>query len=476
MSDHNELGQEHEIEELEEQQEQYSFLRETIKTKQVNKLKFLGGLARMAFFGIVFGIFASFSFFSLRPAWESRFQEPELPPPPIVLPIPEEDEPLIVLPGEPLEEDANEEDNDGTGVEEDNEEDTEDESEDENGNEDVSEGNVEANEPLEIVIELTPEHYQEMMEGLRDIALEAAGSVVLIRGIREPIDWLFGTGSIDNVVTGVVVWESEQELLILASASVVAGFDQWAVTFANDNQYEATLFRQDRNLGLAIFSVPLESISEETRENAEVRMLMTGITGRGDTVIAVGNLSGHGHQFAFGRLTARGFMENIPDRNFTVLATDIAASPRGTGMLFNQRGDVIGMILPNIGPTPDSPSANAMAMTDVREIIQHLLRGESIPYVGIYGYTIDEQIAEFMSIPKGVFVTQVVMDSPAMGAGILNGDVIVQVGEIETLTMQAYQRALLEHNVGDVVVFRGRRQGAVGYTDIEFEVVLETLD
>ena len=475
MSDHNEWEQEHEIEELEEleeQKEQYSFLRETIKTKQVNKLKFLGALARMAFFGIVFGIFASFSFFSLRPAWESRFQEPELPPPPIVLPVPEEDEPQIVLPGEPLEEDANEEENGETDVEED----YEDESEDENGNEDLSEGDEEADEPLEVVIELTPEHYQEMMEGLRDIALEAAGSVVLLRGIREPIDWLFGAGSIDSVVTGVVVWESEQDLLILTSASVVSGFDQWAVTFSNDNQYEATLFRQDRNLGLAIFSVPIESISEETIENVEVRMLMTGITGRGDTVIAVGNLSGHGHQFAFGRLTARGYMENIPDRNFTVLATDIAASPRGTGMLFNQRGDVIGMILPNIGPAPDSPSANAMAMTDVREIVQHLLRGESIPYVGIYGYTIDEQISEFMSIPKGVFVTQIVMDSPAMGAGILSGDVIVQVGEFETPTMQAYQRALLEHNVGDTVVFRGRRQGAVGYEDIEFEVVLETLD
>ena len=467
MSDHNELGREHEIE---EQKEQYSFLRETIKTKQVNKLKFLGGLARMAFFGIVFGIFASFSFFSLRPAWESRFQEPELPPPPIVLPAHEEEEPQIVLPEEPLEEDEE------VNGEIDVEEDYEDGSEDESGDGDISEGDMETDMPIDIIIELTPEHYHEMMEGLREIALEAAGSVVLLRGIREPVDWLFGTGSIDSVATGVVVWENEQELLILTSASIVAGFDQWAITFANDSQYEATLFRQDRNLGLAIFSVLLESISEETKENVEVRTLMTGLIGRGDTVIAVGNLSGHGHQFAFGRLTARGYLETIPDRNFTILATDIAVSPRGTGMLFNQRGDVIGMILPNIGPVPDSPSANAMAMTDVREIIQHLLRGESIPYVGIYGYTIDEQISEFLSIPKGVFVTQVVMDSPAMGAGILNGDVIVQVGEIETLTMQAYQRALLEHNVGDTIVFRGRRHGAVGYEDIEFEVVLETLD
>jgi len=475
MSDHKEFENEHEIDEAEEQIDQYSFLRETIKTKQVNKLKFMGGLARMAFFGIVFGIFASFSFFSLRPAWESRFQEPEIPPDPIVLPIHEEEEPQIILPGEP-EEDEGEEINGETDSEEDNENENADENVNGNGNDDVSADDSAVDEPLDIVIELTPEHYQEMMEGLRDIALEATRRVVLLRGIREPIDWLFGAGSIDSVVTGVVVWESEQELLILASASIVAGFDQWAVTFANDSQYEAHLLRQDRNLGLAIFSVPLESISEETIENVAVGTLMTGLIGRGDTVIAVGNLSGHGHQFAFGRLSARGYKETIPDRSFTVLATDIAVSPRGTGMLFNQRGDVIGMILPNIGPVPDSPSANAMAMTDVREIVQHLLQGGSIPYVGIYGYTIDEQIAEFMSIPMGVFVTQVVMDSPAMGAGILNGDVIVQIGETETLTIQAYQRALLEHNVGDTVLFRGRRQGAVGYIDIEFEVVLGTLD
>ena len=482
MSENKELGQEQEIEVPEEQTEQYSFLRETIKTRQANKLKFLSGLAKMVFFGIVFGIFASFSFFSLRPAWEVRFREPEIRPPTSFFP-PEEDEPTIHLPENPPEYEEDDEDGEN-GEEYENGEDENDEASDvdnENGDsqengEDGLEEHQPPDEPIEVFVELTVEHYQEMMAGLLEIALEATKSVVLVRGIREPIDWLFSTGSIEYVVTGVIVWESEEELLVLTTDSVVSGVYQWAVTFFNERQYEATLFGQDRNLGLAVFRIPREVISDDTLANMEVADLRTRAIGRGDTVIAIGNLSGHGHQFAYGMLTAHGHVEIIQDRSFTVLATDIAASSRGTGMLFNQRGDLIGMILPDIGPIPDSPTANAIAIRYVREIIDFLLSGESIPYVGIYGYTINEQISDLLSIPMGIFVFQLVMDSPAMAAGILNGDVIVQVGETETLTMRAFQRALLEYSVGDEIVFRGRRHGAVGYEDIEFEVVLGALD
>ena len=481
MSEKKELGQEQEIEVPEEQTEQYSFLRETIKTKQVNKLKFLSGLAKVAFFGIVFGIFASFSFFSLRPAWEARFYEPEIRPPIGLLP-PREDEPPITLPEDPPEynSDNGEADENDEGNE-DNENNEDSNVDGENGDYDaIDEDELEefqpADEPIEIILELTAEHYQEMMASLREIALEATKSVVLVRGIIEPIDWLFSTGSIDYVVTGVIVGESEEELLVLTTDSIVGGVNQWAVRFSNESQYEATLFGQDQNLGLAVFRIPLEAISEDTLESMEVANLH-GSIGRGDTVIAIGNLSGHGHQFAYGMLTAQGYVEAIPDRSFTVFATDIAASSRGTGILFNQRGNVIGMILPNIGPAIDSPTANAIAMRDIREIIDFLVRGEPIPYVGFYGYTINEQVSELLSIPQGIFVSQVVIDSPAMTAGILNGDIIVQVGETETLTMQAYQRALLEYSVvGDEIVFRGRRHGAGGYQNIEFMVVLGTLD
>ena len=49
--------------------------------------------------------------------------------------------------------------------------------------------------------------------------------------------------------------------------------DSWSVTFRDGTEYPASLKRQDRNTGLAVFSVARNSLSDSTWNSVEVPYL-----------------------------------------------------------------------------------------------------------------------------------------------------------------------------------------------------------
>ena len=64
---------------------------------------------------------------------------------------------------------------------------------------------------------------------------------------------------------------------------------------------------------------------------------------------------------------------------------------------------------------------------DIKDIIEKLSNDETIPYIGIQGIDVTEEIAN-QGIPEGVYVKEVDAESPAMAAGIQAGDIITSIG------------------------------------------------
>ena len=56
------------------EEEPFSFLQETIKPKPLSREKILSQLARIAIYGLIFGVFACFGFFALKPWIGKHFQ------------------------------------------------------------------------------------------------------------------------------------------------------------------------------------------------------------------------------------------------------------------------------------------------------------------------------------------------------------------------------------------------------------------
>ena len=63
-------------------------------------------------------------------------------------------------------------------------------------------------------------------------------------------------------------------------------------------------------------------------------------------------------------------------------------------------------------------------------------------------------------------------DSPAMAAGIQNGDVIWEVNGENVTSLVTYQKALLDTMAGETVTLTGKRLGSGGYVDVEFTVTV----
>jgi serine protease Do len=118
----------------------------------------------------------------------------------------------------------------------------------------------------------------------------------------------------------------------------------------------------------------------------------------------------------------------------------------------------------------------AISASELQLIIDKLCAGEDVPYMGIRISTVTSKIEGAYGIPKGVYIREVTMDSPAMNAGLQSGDVITKVDGEEVATDLAFSNALLEHSAGDVMKIEVKRKGAADYSAIEYEVTLGVLN
>lgn len=407
------------------EEEPFSFLQETIKPKPLSREKILSQLARIAIYGLIFGVFACFGFFALKPWIGKHFQGD-----PKTVTIPEDEEAK-----ENEEAEANEEQVNATG--------------------------------------LSALSYEEMMESMYETASEAYKGVVSVTASSNTEDWESTATGLRTSVTGVIVADNGQELLILADNSICAEAQGWYVVFADGNRYSASLKKQDKNSGLAVFGVVRDNITDTTWNAVKVAELgNSNLSKPGDVVIALGNTFGYADGTGYGIISSNSYKEIFSDGECQVLATDIAASEDGTGILFNQEGQVIGLISPNIWEEKEGATANAFAISDLKAAIELLVNGESVPYIGISGTAVTNEIAQQQSMPSGMYVVQVDADSPAMAAGIQSGDVIQEISGTEVMNTSTYEKAVLECKTGENVKLKGSRLGADGYVDIEFTVTV----
>lgn len=410
-----------------EREEKYSFLQETIKQKPISREKLIKQFVRIAIYGVILGGFACLGFFALKPFAQNWFMgNPE------TVTIPEDEEPS--------------EDQDDAAEE----------------------------EPVPQVLD--EESYEELMEGMYAAAREAQKGVATVTAVLAEWDWSMEAAGGQPSVTGAVTADNGQELLILADNSVCSGAQAWTVTFSDGTVHDAALKKQDANIGLAIFSVPRTDITDATWNAVKVCNLgNSNMVRQGQPVIALGNMFGYPDGIAYGVISSRDYTEKFYDGECGVLATDIPAVSDGTGVLFNLDGEVVGMISEAASGRQDegdTQTANAYAISDLKTMIELLANGDSIPYIGIYGTSVTSTVQDEQGIPSGLYVIEVDPDSPAMAAGIQNGDVIWEVNGGSVTSLATYQKALLDAAEGETVTLRGKRLGSGGYVDIEFTVTV----
>ena len=83
-----------------------------------------------------------------------------------------------------------------------------------------------------------------------------------------------------------------------------------------------------------------------------------------------------------------------------------------------------------------------------------------------------EKIANEQEIPKGIYVREVEADSPAMQAGIQNGDVITAIDETDITGIAGFHKQITKAGTGAQIKVKGQRRGADDYVDVTFDVTV----
>lgn len=317
--------------------------------------------------------------------------------------------------------------------------------------------------------------YVEMQEALLDLANTVRRSMVSVTGIHSENNWFENSYQNKSFSSGVIVADNGLEYLILVKTSHLGKAESYVAVFYNDKQASAVLKQMDTTTGYGIIAVSKDSLSEVDRENITVATLGSSnlSTILGTTVVALGNPVGTGDGICYGCVTSVGTPVNLIDSNYKLLTTDIYGSTQASGVLVNTRGHVIGIIDNSYNQSDIKNIVSALGISEMKMLIQNLSNDIPIAYLGIKGVSVTTSVNANYGVPHGAYVTNVILDSPAMIAGIQSGDVITEFDGAVINSFADLTRAVYGTEIGKTVKLKVERESSNGYKDMTIKVTLK---
>jgi len=418
------------------QEKKYEFIKEKRKEIPINKKKIVLQTGYVCALALLFGVIASFVIAFLQPKIEAMLYPVQKP----VVSIPE-DEPT-------------ETETEATQTTESTE------------TEVVPEG------PIDMMVwQPTLEDYQMLQSQLYAIGQQANRFVVTVTGVQNNTDWFHNDYENRDQGSGIIIANNSQELLILTEKKIIVSAQELYVTFIDDVTVPATMKQYDGNTGIAILSVALSEIEEATMHQIAIAPLGNSLSiPQGTLAIAVGSPMGVNFSILTGNITSTTNTISTVDANYNIFTTDIVASENGSGALINMKGEVIGLVMQDYSRQGDENTLTAVSISDLKTLIEKLSNGKEVAYLGLGISTVTSEIEKAYDIPRGVYVKEVKMDSPAMAAGLQSGDVIVEMDGTAVYDESAYERRMSQVKPGDNVRIIIKRQSADGYVSIRCDV------
>lgn len=439
-----------------EQNKQSDFMIEKIKQRPINRKKLLRRTVITASMAVIFGLIACVTFLVLEPII-SNWLYPEEEPQTVVFPEDQEE----MSPEEMLAENLPTESPSPSP---------------EPGPESEPEGVVLGQEQIEEILSgvvLDRESYKELYSAMSAYVAELEQYMVTVTAVTSNIDWFNNVQESRNQTSGIILNDNGRELLVLADARILRSAESMTLTFYNGEQASAQIKQMDSYTGLAVLAVPLTDLPPGIdKENLTYPSLGSSNSSRmaGTPVVAMGSPMGTSNSVGYGMVTSASYIYSVPDRNYKILQTDIGGSRNASGVLFNLDGQIVGIITDNKTNSGMEGMVYAYGITDLRSIMIKMSNSNKVAYLGISGLDVTAEVNRELGVPLGGFVTKVDMDSPAMLAGIQQGDVIIAVSDREVTGFNDYTSTLMLFEPGQTVDITIMRQSQEEYKEMKFSI------
>lgn len=298
-------------------------------------------------------------------------------------------------------------------------------------------------------------------------------SVVSITNLSiQQVQSFFGGRSqmeMKSAGTGIIVSQTDEELLIVTNHHVIQGCETLTVTFNDESSVEAGVKGSDAEHDVAVIAVPKSQLSDETMNAISVATLGDSSQLKvGEPAIAIGNALGYGQSVTVGVISA--VDREVPSMDETtgqvvgsavkMIQTDAAINEGNSGgALINVSGEVIGINSSKLAGTRIEGMGYAIPISDVSDIIDNLMNQRTKHKVeesrqgilGVRGYDVTAEISQKYQMPLGYYVYELVEGGGAQKAGITQGNIITGINGSSITCYEELQKELTYYAAGDTV-------------------------
>jgi S1-C subfamily serine protease len=295
-----------------------------------------------------------------------------------------------------------------------------------------------------------------------DVAKKTQPSVVSIGGSQTLSNFL-GNGSDDQsqgIGTGFIL---NANGVILTNKHVVSDTTiKYSVVTNDGKKYDVKQIYRDPAHDLAIIKIdvtnltPLEQGDSSKLQVGQFVIAIGNALGEFSNTVTTGVVSGLGRGITAGDPFG-GFQERLDD----VIQTDAAINPGNSGgPLLNSAGQVIGI---NTAVSSNAQNIGfAIPINVAKPVIDEFNRTGKIagpPFLGVGYQVISQRAALLNSVPQGMYLTQIVSDSPAAKAGLQTGDIVTKIDGQKMTDTNDLAKVIQTKKIGDTVTLEYYRDG-----------------
>ena len=225
--------------------------------------------------------------------------------------------------------------------------------------------------------------------------------------------------------------------------------------------YNATVIGSDETTDLAVLKIDKNNlIPIEIGDSDNLKV--------GEFVMALGNPMGMNSSVTAGIISALNREISSEGKTFVTIQTDAPINAGNSGgALVNSRGELIG--INTLKLSSGEGIGFAIPINPSVLIIDQLIEYGEVkrPYIGITGSTLDESTAKRYNVPVGIYVEEILKDSPAVGK-LEVGDIITEAEGTKVKSITEINNIKNTYKIGDEFTLKVYRNNA--YTNITIKL------
>lgn len=269
----------------------------------------------------------------------------------------------------------------------------------------------------------------------------------------------------NNQSVGLIVGDVNDDIIILTSNRVTSK-GACNVIIGDSVSLAANILGSDDDSGLSIISISKRNISDIDKIDYNVAVLGNSyMLQENDKVVAVGKLGGNIVGANVGKIVSLD-TESVVDNVYDILNTNINIESQDYCFLYNNIGNVVGISKNNAV----QDQLSVMGVSNLKALIERLTENKPINYLGIKMSNVTPSISEKYNLPMGIYITNVVIDSPAYNAGLQAGDVIVALNHNPVLAIQSFNEQLYQYDLGQNISVTVKRAGRDNYRELLYVI------